>query len=513
MHNSTMHISPQFHVVFDDWFSTVSSDIEFPDDPPPGWYDIFNESRYQYVFDDETSLELSDEWLTPEEITQKRASEHSQQIRSAQEKRISNSVMGSSAVPQRETEPDFEPPTEATNPSTPHKSPNSSGKPPGGHQREDYNSSGRPPGGHQREDSQAPQRELFPTIRSPQREPAQPPSSQALEVSVAPSPSRHPQRIRKEIVRYPRKEPAFMHHFSVLHANDAAVSAPPSVIFKETQQPHQVATVHLADMVLNDRCCISGAQPNFSETKLSHDTKNAAFATKKKNNDPDSLMYHEAIVDGDRKLWLEAMDHEIKELEKMECWNVVPRAEATTRVIPSTWACRGKRYPDGRVKKCRSRFCVRGDLEGDVDPWETYAPGVSSSTVRFVLVMCLVFGLTTWCMDFTNAFVHAELRKEEHYYTQPPGDVLAVGRRRTGRTLCILICYHKKLRVVGKDTRRGGPRARVCAGHLGVFRHGRRTIHKGPYLTSQPQGKCFSFGPRQALSICDVTRLFTVRPL
>jgi hypothetical protein len=71
--------------------------------------------------------------------------------------------------------------------------------------------------------------------------------------------------------------------------------------------------------------------------------------------------------------------------------------------------------PDGHVKKTKSRFCVRGDCKNDMDPWETYAPVVSSSTVRLVLIMCMVFGLTTWCMDFTNAFVHAELSKDERY--------------------------------------------------------------------------------------------------
>ena len=32
-------------------------------------------------------------------------------------------------------------------------------------------------------------------------------------------------------------------------------------------------------------------------------------------------------------------------------------------VIPSTWAFKVKRYPDGRFRKFKSRFCVRGDFQ------------------------------------------------------------------------------------------------------------------------------------------------------
>jgi hypothetical protein len=411
LHNSTLHISPQFHVVFDDWFSTVISDVEFPDDPPPGWYDLFNNSRFQYVFDDETSLDLTDEWLTPDELAQKRASEHSQQIRSDQEKRISRN-MGSSVEPQRERQPSVgEPPTEE--PAAESQIPRTPGRPPDPYQREPL------PG------FTSPQRELFPTLRTPQREPQQreqqqpAPSRPSLIPERAPAaPSPTPKRPRRQTsapVRYPRREPAFMHHFAMLHATETATSSPPSHDFKVTGLPHRAAAIHLAAIIPDDRI-----EARTQETaSFAAETANAAFAFKK-NTDPDSLMYHEAMADADRKLWLEGMDSEIKQLEKMDCWDVIPRSKATKRVVPSTWACRRKRFPDGRVKKCRSRFCVRGDLEDEMDPWETYAPVVSASTVRLVLIMSLVFGLTTWCMDFTNAFVHAQLPKEDYYYIELP---------------------------------------------------------------------------------------------
>jgi hypothetical protein len=75
-------------MVFHDWFSTVISNIEFLDDPPHGWFELLNDSCFQYVFDDDTSLQLADKWLTPEEITQRCAIEHSQEIWLTQERWI-----------------------------------------------------------------------------------------------------------------------------------------------------------------------------------------------------------------------------------------------------------------------------------------------------------------------------------------------------------------------------------------------------------------------------------------
>lgn len=48
------YITPQFHVVFDDWFTTVTSTIEnLPNFNYDKWAKLFGESSYQYPFDDE----------------------------------------------------------------------------------------------------------------------------------------------------------------------------------------------------------------------------------------------------------------------------------------------------------------------------------------------------------------------------------------------------------------------------------------------------------------------------
>ncbi len=68
--------------------------------------------------------------------------------------------------------------------------------------------------------------------------------------------------------------------------------------------------------------------------------------------------------------------------------------EAPHHVIPSTWAFKCKRYPDGRIKKFKACFCARGNkqLEG-IDFFETYAPVVQWTTIRLMFILEILLGL------------------------------------------------------------------------------------------------------------------------
>ena len=126
------------------------------------------------------------------------------------------------------------------------------------------------------------------------------------------------------------------------------------------------------------------------------------------------------------------MGEEIQELERHNTWMEVQRSSIPegANILPSTWAYKVKRYPDGRLRKFKARFVARGDrqVEG-VDYFEKYAPVVSWSTVRLVLIMAIHLGWATRQIDFSNAFVQADL-KEEVYLSLPPGFVGEDGSRK-----------------------------------------------------------------------------------
>jgi hypothetical protein len=57
----TLSITPQFHIVFDDWFTTVSSSTI--DDPlNPVWLSLFSDGYFQYSFDENDDVELDTSW-------------------------------------------------------------------------------------------------------------------------------------------------------------------------------------------------------------------------------------------------------------------------------------------------------------------------------------------------------------------------------------------------------------------------------------------------------------------
>jgi hypothetical protein len=90
-------------------------------------------------------------------------------------------------------------------------------------------------------------------------------------------------------------------------------------------------------------------------------------------------------------------------------------------VVPGTWALKIKRFPDGRFRKFKACFCVRGDkqVEG-IDYFSTYAPVVQWLTVRMMLILSASLDLRTLQVDYSNAFAQAHL-EEEIYLKLPQG--------------------------------------------------------------------------------------------
>jgi transposase InsO family protein len=80
---TTGHVSPQFHVVFDDWFTTVSTEekgvAENLNDAV--WTELFMDNRFLAYFDDDDPMELDDEWLSDYEQLHKRDLSFSDQLR------------------------------------------------------------------------------------------------------------------------------------------------------------------------------------------------------------------------------------------------------------------------------------------------------------------------------------------------------------------------------------------------------------------------------------------------
>jgi hypothetical protein len=151
----------------------------------------------------------------------------------------------------------------------------------------------------------------------------------------------------------------------------------------------------------------------------------AAFkaATNRKGGDPDTPTFYEAMSGPHEAEFRAAMERELRQLIELDCWDVLWRTQLPkeANILPSTWAFKVKRKPSGEFLKFKARFCARGDkqIEG-VDYTDKYAPVVSWRSVRMMPCLAASQGLHTKQVDFSNAFVQADIH-EDVFISLPPG--------------------------------------------------------------------------------------------
>ena len=134
----------------------------------------------------------------------------------------------------------------------------------------------------------------------------------------------------------------------------------------------------------------------------------------------DNPSWDEAMNGEDAADFWEAARVEIETLEAMDAWEVVDKP-TDRKVLPSLWAFKKKRNPDGLIRKFKARFTARGDkqVEG-VDFTDTWAPVVAWSTIRLMFIMQCVLGLESASADVSCAFLHGELEEGEEVYVEMP---------------------------------------------------------------------------------------------
>ena len=150
------------------------------------------------------------------------------------------------------------------------------------------------------------------------------------------------------------------------------------------------------------------------------------LASKMQSEDYPSFREIMRMEPEERNKWMDSMDEELQVLFDSGAFEFVSREEAIRlgeEIVPTTWAFRKKRKPSGEVYRYKSRLCVRGDCQRDKDLFDTnatFAPVVEWSTVRMLFSLSLVEGWETASIDFKNAFAQATLPKPI-YLELPPG--------------------------------------------------------------------------------------------
>jgi hypothetical protein len=395
----TGNISPQFHLVHDDYFETVHSSDS---DEPEVWKEMVRFQRHYANYDGEVDWlpELSDEWLSDRDLTQ----------RSKELERHMSQGVGTenepTTIPEHE-EVWHDPPEDP--PEDPRMPPERVDAVPPREQHVPAREQGVP-----LREQGAPLREQREDL--PHREPELEPARRSTRV-----------RTKREIYS-PSKEAARPQWATRKQHGMKAVKSIRNRIYRAAgiPRPSNMGYIYalLLDPdygVLDDTACsVIGDSPNLLTASRS---------------DPDTPTLSEALGGTQREDFLEAMDKEIAGLEKHQTWSVMKRTDVPEgrKVLPGTWALKIKRYPDGTFRKTKARYCARGDkqIEG-VDYFEKYAPVVQWSTVRLLLTLTQNLGWSTMQIDFEAAFVQADL-EEDVYLAVPP----LYGDKANGQDCCL----------------------------------------------------------------------------
>jgi hypothetical protein len=103
----------------------------------------------------------------------------------------------------------------------------------------------------------------------------------------------------------------------------------------------------------------------------------ACSKTSKAKETDDTPLFDTAIRSPFQAQWWKVMyDELVTIMIDFDCWYYVKRSP-DMNVFPSTWAFKIKRYPDGRVKKFKARFCARGDRQKEgINYFKMLAPVV-----------------------------------------------------------------------------------------------------------------------------------------
>nr|GEV15772.1 hypothetical protein [Tanacetum cinerariifolium] len=116
--------------------------------------------------------------------------------------------------------------------------------------------------------------------------------------------------------------------------------------------------------------------------------------------------------------WIEAMQEELNEFERLEVWELIPRPDKVM-VITLKWIYKVKLDELRGILKNKARLVARGyRQEEEIDFEESFAPVARLKAIRIFLAYAAHKNMVVYQMDVKTAFLNGNLR-EEVYVSQP----------------------------------------------------------------------------------------------
>ncbi|GJY19405.1 retrovirus-related pol polyprotein from transposon TNT 1-94 [Tanacetum coccineum] len=118
--------------------------------------------------------------------------------------------------------------------------------------------------------------------------------------------------------------------------------------------------------------------------------------------------------------WIEAMQEELNEFERLEVWELVPRPNKVM-VITLKWIYKVKPDELGGILKIKARLVTRSyRQEGEIDFEESFSPVARLDAIQIFLAYAARMNMIVYQMDVKTTFLNGILR-EEVYVSQLGG--------------------------------------------------------------------------------------------
>ena len=165
---------------------------------------------------------------------------------------------------------------------------------------------------------------------------------------------------------------------------------------------------------------MNGLNPVVFSTSI---TDNEVYNLNQMKKQPDRAYFEDAMVKEMKAL----LDNQIIEVvprrEMIDYYNSLKDqgVEAKRQQLMFIWSFKRKMHPYGSLNKHKARLCCHGgQQELGVNYWDTYAPVVSWTSVRTMLIISKIHKLYSKSIDFTLAYSQAPI-KSNAYLFAPAG--------------------------------------------------------------------------------------------
>nr|GEU49873.1 retrovirus-related Pol polyprotein from transposon TNT 1-94 [Tanacetum cinerariifolium] len=200
---------------------------------------------------------------------------------------------------------------------------------------------------------------------------------------------------------------------------DELLNPPPSVVH---QAPEVIAPIDDVIPPVQDdstgspfSTTVDQDAPFASKSHTTIEIKSLVIPQEVEEDNLDIETYKDALT---QSCWIEAMQEELNEFERLEVWELVPLPDKVM-VITLKWIYTVKLDEPGGILKNKARLVARGNRQEErIDFEESFALVARLEAIRIFLAYAAHKNMVVYQMDVKTAFLNGNLR-EEVYVSQP----------------------------------------------------------------------------------------------